>query len=54
MKTVKIQEITQNGRPRNIPPRKVTIEFWEKLKASPVGAKRWKLVPEKTKIETKE
>ncbi len=48
---MKIQELKTDGRPRNIPPVEVTPEFWEKLKKSKVGAKRYKVVIE-TKIKT--
>jgi hypothetical protein len=45
MKTVWIQELNQNLKPRkNVPPKEVTEGFWLRLKQSVVGGKRYKVV----------
>jgi len=47
MKTVKIQELTAQGRQRQVPPIKVSLDQWERISQSKVGRKRYKLVQEK-------
>ena len=44
-----IQELKSNGKPRNVPPLEVSEEFWKKLQASKVGAKRYKKVKQSVK-----
>ena len=50
--TVLLQELKENGKPRNIPPVEHPKEFWDKLQKSVVGKKRYKVV--KKKPETPE
>jgi len=51
---MKIQELKQNGKPRNVPPIEVSPEFWERLKRSKVGKKRWRVVKEEKVKNTPE
>ena len=48
-----IQELKSDGRPRKIPPKEVSEEFYARLMKSKVGKKRYKKVttpkPEKVK-----
>lgn len=51
---MKIQELNKAGRPRkDVPPKEVSPQFWERLQKTKVGRKRYKVVkdqPEK-KVE---
>jgi len=48
---VKIQELTQLGKLRNVPPKEVTQEVWDRLKKTKVGKKRFRLLKEKEPVK---
>ena len=44
---MKIQELNKAGRPRkDVPPKDVSPQFWERLQKTKVGKKRFKVVNE--------
>jgi len=46
---IKLQELTQLGKLRNVPPREMTLDQWERLKKTKVGKKRFRLLKEDRK-----
>ena len=53
---MKIQELTMTGKVRDVPPLKVTEEFWQKLQKYPIARKRFRVLenPEVIKEQPKE